>query len=71
MFTFLTNEIRTNRVILLNSENGRVSGIYYREVYRLADGRYVQVTCDSSQNDRVVEYHISKGRARKWHVSND
>lgn len=55
---------------IISSENGRVSGVTYRERYRLADGRYLDVTRDTSVgNHQITEYAIRKTKTKNWQVS--
>ena len=60
---------------LLYSEAGCVSGPTYREEYRLADGRILELTWDQSAGTSdfgwpaITEYKISARRAKTWRVS--
>jgi hypothetical protein len=51
----------------LCTENGRVSGVTYRERWQLPDGRFLDVTRDTGVGHRqIVEYAIRTWRARTW-----
>ena len=55
---------------LISSENGHVSGVTYRERYKLADGRYLDVTRDTGVgNLQIVEFAIRKTKSKKWQVA--
>ena len=55
---------------VVSSENGRVSGVTYRERYKLADGRYMDVTRDTGVgNHQITEFAIRKTKTKKWQVS--
>ena len=56
---------------LMSSEHGRTSHgrVGYRELYRLADKRYLTVCRDGAQSGRIVEWKITKTRPAKWNVS--
>lgn len=53
---------------LIWTENGRTNNVGWREMYRLTDGRYISVVYDRANNDRIVQYKITKTKPRKWNV---
>jgi hypothetical protein len=59
----------TKNAKLISTESGRTSRVGYREMYRLADKRFLSVTRDSAQDHRIVEWKITKTKPAKWNVS--
>ena len=52
----------------ISTEWGYSRFVGYREMYRLADKRYLTVCRDSAQNHLIVRWKITKTKPAKWNI---